>query len=128
MTRKLSLLILRAWKVSSGTAITAAIEVSLNSEMKLLPTLGSAFRSAIGRITQIAVPVRVRPIDAAASVMPLGMTRIAARNDSVEIGAGIDGEHRGEGVVLEKRMPYCGRAKKAKSASTRIGTLRIRPT
>ena len=40
----------------------------------------------------------VRPIERAASVMPLGMTRIAARNDFGQVGAGIDGEHRGEGV------------------------------
>ena len=36
-----------------------------------------------GRITQIAVPVRVNPIEAAASVMPRGITRMAARKDSV---------------------------------------------
>ena len=65
MTRKLSLLILRAWKVSSGTAITAAIEVSLKSEMKLLPRLGRALRSAIGRMTQSAMPAPVSPIERA---------------------------------------------------------------
>ena len=98
ITRKLSLLIFRAWKVSSGTAITAAIDVSLNSEMKLLPRLGSALRIAIGRMIQSATPVPVSPIERAASRVPFGMIRIAARNDFGQVGAGIDGEHRREGV------------------------------
>ena len=98
ITRKLSLLILRAWKVSSGTAITAAIDVSLKSEMKLLPRLGSALRSAIGRMTQSAI-ARPGQSDRAG-----GLER-ALRNDQDrraerlgQVGAGIDGEHRREGV------------------------------
>ena len=55
MTRNVSTLILRASKVSSGTAIAAAIEVSLNSEMNVLPSAGSELRSMIGKTTSSAI-------------------------------------------------------------------------
>ena len=73
----------RAWKVSSGTAIAAAMEVSLNSEMKVEPSAGSALRSMIGRRISRATCSRVRPIDRPASVRPDGMPIRLARNTSV---------------------------------------------
>ena len=98
MTRKLSLLILRAWKVSSGTAITAAIDVSLKSEMKLLPRLGRALRSAIGRTTQSAMPVPVSPIERAGLEDALRDDQDRRAERLGQVGAGVDGEHRREGV------------------------------
>ena len=43
MTRKVLALICRAVKVSSGTAIAAASEVSLNSEIRLLLTASALY-------------------------------------------------------------------------------------
>ena len=73
----------RAWKVSSGTAIAAASEVSLNSEMKVEPSAGSALRSMIGKRTSRATCRRVRPMERPASVRPAGMPMRLARNTSV---------------------------------------------
>jgi predicted protein tyrosine phosphatase len=49
--RNVLLLIHCAPQVSSGTAITEAIEVSLNSEMNVLESAGSVIRVMVGSRT-----------------------------------------------------------------------------
>ena len=51
MTRKVLALICLAMKVSSGTAIAAASDVSLNSEIRLLLTAGRVIRNITGSTT-----------------------------------------------------------------------------
>ena len=83
MTRKVSTLILRASKVSSGTAMAAAMDESLNIPMKVLPSEGRALRSMIGATTETLVCSRVSPIERAASITPFGTESSPARNTSV---------------------------------------------
>ena len=82
ITRKLSLLILRAWKVSSGTAMTAAIEVSLNSEMKLLPSARQRIAQR-DRQDDPAAPCRAGQADRRAGIddAARACTMMPARND-----------------------------------------------
>ena len=55
MTRKLSTLILRAAKVSSGTAIAAARDVSLKSEMIVEDNDGSTLRNINGAMMELRI-------------------------------------------------------------------------
>ena len=72
----------RAGKVSSGTAIAAAMDVSLNKEMNVLPSAGSTLRTITGVTTWSAMPKRVRPIALPASTSPFGTEISPARNTS----------------------------------------------
>ena len=75
-------MILRAAKVSSGTAMTAASEVSLNSEMIVDDSEGSTLRSISGAMMVARICVGVRPIASPASVRPRGIDSSPARNTS----------------------------------------------
>ena len=55
MTRKVSTLILRASKVSSGTAIAAASDVSLNSDIMVCCSDGRTLRSISGAMIEVRI-------------------------------------------------------------------------
>ena len=90
----------RASKVSSGTAIAAAIEVSLKSEMKVEPSAGSTLRSMIGRRIEqadleAAEPDREAGVDGAAR-----HAGQAGAEHLGEVGAGVEGERDDEALDL----------------------------
>ena len=64
-------------------AIAAAIELSLNMPMNVLPKDGKALRSMIGATTETLVWIRVRPIARPASTTPFGTDARPARKTSV---------------------------------------------
>ncbi|MNL83320.1 hypothetical protein D3C87_2109340 [compost metagenome] len=75
-------MIFRASKVSSGTAMAAASDVSLNSEMTVDESDGSTLRSMSGMMMDVRICIGVRPIASPASGSPLGMDSKPPRKTS----------------------------------------------
>ena len=91
----------RAWKVSSGTAIAAAIEVSLNSEMKVLAErrqrVAEHERQADQQRDLAAASARSR---ARRRSSPAGTPSRLARKHLGQVGAGIERQRDDEALHL----------------------------
>ena len=101
----------RAWKVSSGTAIAAAMEVSLNSEMKVEPSAGSALRNISGRRISSAILARRQPDRTAGVDEPDGNAEQAGAENLGQIGAGVKSQRGDETLLLAQANAQIGKAK-----------------